>query len=154
MRRLRSRAVLIGTITTVSLMVLAAVAQSAVSGSYKGHTAQKCLPKTVEPGCNGHQPVSFRVSGGAVRSFKFKIRDRCPDGHTLLVTASGYPPMQITNGKFGGSFRPVGGAPGEGSVIHGKVVGRHASGSIKDTSLSHHEHRLCHGLTTFTASHT
>jgi hypothetical protein len=132
-------------------MVLAAVAQSAVGGRYKGKTGQKCLAG--QHGCSGHEPVSFRISGAAVRRFDFEIRDHCPDGHTLLVHASGYPPMTITNSKFGGNFNPVGGAPGEGSVIKGRISGRHVTGSIKDTSLSHRENRLCHGFTRFSAHH-
>jgi len=152
MRRLRSRGVLIGGVSALSLMVSAAVAGGVVGGGYKGHTAQKCLAG--QRGCTrGHEPVTFRISGGAVRNFKFSVKDRCPDGHTLLVTASGYPPMHITNGKFGGTFRPAHGATGEGSVIKGTISGRRVTGSVKDTSLSHRENRLCHGRTTFTAKH-
>ncbi len=139
MRRWRLRVGLTGTFAVILLMLLASAGESATGGSYKGKTAQQ-------------EPVSFEVSGGEVRGFRYKIKERCPDGHTLIVTASGYPRMPIAHSKFGGSFAPVGGHAGEGSVIKGRLSGRRATGSIKNAAFSPRERRLCHGSAMFNAS--
>lgn len=135
---MRSRGILIGALAMTSLLLLAPVAESALSESYSGKTSQK-------------QAVSFTISLGAVRHFRITVLDRCPDGHTLSVTGN-YPPMRITKGKFGGSFVPTGGHPGEHAALSGKIAGREATGRINDTSYSSREGRLCHGSATFTAS--
>jgi hypothetical protein len=122
----------------LSLTVVAA-ALAARAGGYAGKTSQ-------------HQPVSFRISNGAVRGFNITVHDKCPDGHTLGVHAT-YPTMKITNGKFGGAFSPVGGHPGEHASLHGKLGRSAVTGTLSDTSFSRRERVLCHGSTTFTAHH-
>jgi hypothetical protein len=149
MYRLRSRIGLTAGITTIALMLLASVAQSATGGSYAGHSTQRCL--SGESGCNGHESVSFRVSGANVVGLTYKIQDRCPDGHLLIVLAHHFPKIAIANSRFGGTFRPVPYHAGEQSIVRAKLSGKGASGTIKDSSFSVREKRLCHGSTAFTA---
>ena len=120
-------------------MTVVGAALAARAGSYVGKTSQQ-------------QPVSFRISNGAVRGFDITVHDKCPDGHTLSVHAT-YPTMKITNGKFGGAFSPVGGHPGEHASLRGKLGRSAVTGSLSDTSFSRREGTLCHGSTTFTAHH-
>jgi hypothetical protein len=152
MQRLRLRARRAGftaAIATIALLILASIAQSATGVKFTGHTSQRCLSH--EGGCKGDETLGFTLSGGQVRGFHYTIQDRCPDGHTLLVTARKYPAMAVVNSRFGGTFTPIPHFAGENSVIKGKVTGKRVSGSINDTSRSPREHRLCHGRTTFTA---
>jgi hypothetical protein len=149
MQRLRFRACLTAAIATIGLLIMASIAQSANGGKFNGHLGQRCFRR--EARCKGHEPVAFTLKGGAVVGMHFTIQDRCPDGHTLFVIEGHYPAMGVVNSRFGGSFRPVPYHTGEGSIIKGTISGARASGSIKDTSFSKREHRLCHGKTTFTA---
>lgn len=131
-----------GSVAGVAVLAVsgAAVASAAVAGSYSGRTTQK-------------QRVSFSLSAKSrsVRSFKIVVLDKCPDGHTLVVTGN-YPTMAVKNGKFGGSFVPSGGHPGEGATLSGKLGRRTVTGSVRDTSFSPREGALCHGSAGFTAS--
>jgi hypothetical protein len=131
-----------GICTAVAAVVAlagAAVAIAAATGVYKGKTAQK-------------QAVSLKLSAGQVTSFKIVLLDKCPDGHILRVTGR-YPPMKVSNGRFGGAFVPVGGAKGERATLSGTVGATKVTGSLKDASLSHKEGRICHGTTKFSAKH-
>jgi hypothetical protein len=125
-------------LAVVLALALSAVAGASIkSGNYGGKTAQK-------------QKLTFTVSGGKVKHLKFVIDDRCPDGHVLHVTDSGFPDMPIgRKGHFGGTFGPDTTQP---TTVHGTVSGKNATGSITDTSLSTREHKFCHGHTTFGAS--
>jgi hypothetical protein len=120
-------------------LVVAGAAVAAGAGAYTGKTSQ-------------HQPVSFGISRGTVRNFRIKVNDKCPDGHTLVLTGR-YPPMPIRNRKFGGSFVPSRGRPGERSVLSATLGRRAVTGSISDRSISPREGRLCHGSAQFSAKH-
>src|SRR5204863_10085851 len=75
MRRLRSRGVLIGGVSALSLMVSAAVAEGVVGGGCKGRAAQKSIAGQ-RGGTRGHEPVTVRIAGGAVRTSKFSVKAR------------------------------------------------------------------------------
>jgi len=126
-----------GAITAILLLTLASGTLAAAGVAYSGKTSQK-------------QPVSFRIFASAVHRFKIIVLDKCPDGHTLRVTA-GYPAMRVKNGRFGGRFVPIGGHSGEKATLHGTVSGKKASGGLSDTSFSSREGALCHGTARFTA---
>jgi hypothetical protein len=136
MPRPRRARVLMVAVATTFVLLFATTANSATSYSYKGKTSQK-------------EAISFRLSGGAIRGLDFKIKDRCPDHHILIVEEGGYPPLTIKHSKFGGSFSPTTGVQGEGSMIKGKVSGKTVSGTLTDTGFSQREQRLCHGSATF-----
>jgi hypothetical protein len=128
----------VGLVLVVGLLGAGApAALSAVAGGYRGKTSQ---------GTN----VTFKLARGAVRNLKIVIRDKCPDGHILRVSAH-YPPMTVEHGRFGGSFVPVGGHAGERAKLTGKVGRRAITGTLNDTSYSNREGALCHGRTGFRA---
>jgi hypothetical protein len=126
-----------GAVTAILLLISASAAVAAAGAAYSGKTSQK-------------QPVSFRVFGSAVHNFKIIVLDKCPDGHTLRVTA-GYPAMRIKQGQFGGRFVPIGGHSGEKATLRGRVAGKKVTGSLSDTSFSSRESALCRGSTRFSA---
>ena len=128
-----------GAMSGVLALGAAAMAVAAPQGAYRGTTSQK-------------QKVSFRFRAGAIRNMTLVIQDRCPDGHILAVTEH-YPAMGVSRGRFGGSFVPIGGHPGERAVVSGLVARKTISGRITDTSFSHREGALCHGRAGFTARH-
>jgi hypothetical protein len=115
--------------------------------SYSGKTSQ---------GLN----VSFKVGQvtinhhkvSAVRNLHVKINDKCPDGHTLVVTSS-YPDMPIANGKYGGGFVPANAFKGEHSTIAGTVSGKRVKGTLKDWSHSARENRICFGKASWNLKH-
>jgi hypothetical protein len=125
--------------SAIMSLALAGIALGAASGAYRGKTSQK-------------QRASLRIGGGAVHSFKLIVLDKCPDGHTLSVTAT-YPTMKISNGTFGGSFAPAGGRPGEKALLKGRVGRGNVTGTLNDTSYSNREGALCHGSLRFSATH-
>ena len=139
MRSVSRRAAWSLVVSVVLSVTVVGAALAAGPGGYRGKTSQR-------------QTVSFRIASGAVHNFTIIINDKCPDGHTLAITAT-YPTMKISNGKFGGSFSPVGGHRGEHAILHGALGRRAVTGSLSDTSFSNREHALCHGSTTFTAHH-
>ena len=138
--RIRWRSGVCGLSVTALALAGAGLAGAAGGGSYRGSTSQR-------------QPVSLTVSSGAVRNFKIRILDKCPDGHILRVRAGFTSPMAITNGKFGGKFHPAGGHRGEKATLAGVVSGARVTGSFSDVGYSSREHRLCHGSARFTARH-
>ena len=83
--RIRWRSGVCGLSVTALALAGAGLAGAAGGGSYRGSTSQR-------------QPVSLTVSSGAVRNFKIRILDKCPDGHILRVRAGFTSPMAITNG--------------------------------------------------------
>jgi hypothetical protein len=128
-------------IVLIALSLLAAgAALAARAGGYAGKTSQG-------------QNVSFSLSRGSVDKFKIVVHDKCPDGHTLIVHAS-YPAMKVRSGQFGGMFTPVGGHRGEQAKLSGKFGRRGVTGSVRDTSFSPREKRLCHGNASFSAHHS
>jgi hypothetical protein len=139
MRSVSSRVPRTAVLSLAISVCAAGVALAASGGSYSGKTSQR-------------QSVRFGISGGAVHHFKIIVNDKCPDGHTLQVQGN-YPTMKVSNRKFGGSFRPIGGHPGEHASLHGKLGRRAVTGSLSDTSFSKREGALCHGSATFTAHH-
>jgi hypothetical protein len=139
MRSVSSRMARAAVLSLAICVCAAGVALAASSGSYSGKTSQR-------------KSVRFSISSHAIQSFKITVNDKCPDGHTLIVQGH-YPKMKIRNRKFGGSFTPVGGHPGEHSSLHGKVGRRAVTGSLSDTSFSNREGALCHGSAKFTAHH-
>ena len=139
MRTLVRRATRALVVCSILSLAVAAGALGARTGGYKGTTSQR-------------QHVSFRLSGGAVQSFTIVVLDKCPDGHTLILT-SNYPRMPITGGSFGGDFAPRRGHPGEHATLSGKVGRKQVTGRLQDTSYSSREHRLCHGSARFSAKH-
>jgi hypothetical protein len=122
-----------------ALAAAAPAALSAVAGRYAGKTTQG-------------QPVTFKLSGGAVHRLTIKVNDLCPDGHTLVVTEH-YPAMPVKNGKFGGLFVPRGGHPGENSRLTGTVGKHRVFGRLVDVGFSNREGALCHGQTGWSAKH-
>jgi hypothetical protein len=82
---------------------------------------------------------------------RFKVNEKCPDGHTLVDDERGFH-MAIQSNAFSGTFVPaMSPHAGEKTVISGKLSGRKVTGSISSTSFSNRERRLCHGNATFTA---
>jgi hypothetical protein len=135
-----SRKALLGWVLTVGALAVAApAALSAVAGRYAGKTTQG-------------QPVTFKLSGGAVHRLTIKINDRCPDGHTLIVTEH-YPAMPVTHRKFGGSFVPKNGHPGENSRLTGTIGKHRVFGRLVDVGFSKRERAFCHGQTGWSAKH-
>lgn len=126
-----------GAITAILLLTSTSATGAAAGTAYAGKTSQR-------------QPVSLRIFGGAVHNFKIVVLDKCPDGHTLKVTA-GYPTMRIKNGKFGGRFVPIRGHSGEKATLRGRLAGTKVTGKLADTSFSSREGSLCHGTARFAA---
>jgi len=136
-----------GVLATMFLLLFATAAFSATIGSYKGKTSQ-------------NRKVSLTISAGGTTScqaaqcitgMRFKINEKCPDGHTLVDDERGFH-MPIQGNRFSGSFRPAFSPhAGEKTLINGQVSGRKVTGSISSTSFSNREGRLCHGNATFTA---
>jgi hypothetical protein len=123
----------------VLVLAGAAAAVAAATGAYRGTTSQ-------------NRAVSFTLLSRGVTEFKIVVLDKCPDGHTLKVTGQ-YPSMTIRSGSFGGRFVPVGGHRGETATLQGKVGRSKVTGTLKDTSFSKQERRLCHGSASFSAKH-
>jgi hypothetical protein len=122
-------------LATAFVLLFAAVAYGATSGTYKGKTSQRLS-------------ITFKVAGGAIKGLDFHIRDKCPDGRTLTVHNSGFPSIKISHNKFGGTFGPS----GQPTVIQGKFSGKKATGSLKDSTVSSSTGLLCKGSATFTAT--
>jgi hypothetical protein len=133
-RRVRPRRAVAATVaaTLLSLLFVGA-ADSASRVSYRGTTSQG-------------ETVTFKVSGGKLVGLKYHMNDRCPDGHILTENIT-FQPITLTNGKFSHTFGPK----GQPTSVSGKVSGKHASGSMRDRSISPREHALCHGSATFSA---
>lgn len=133
-RPVRPLHAVVATVTAALLSLLfAAAADSATGASYTGTTSQG-------------RAVKFKVSGGKVVGFKYRINDRCPDGHILTEEIS-FQPIKITRGRFSHTFGPT----GQPTSVSGKISGKHVSGSMRDRSMSLREHALCHGSATFSA---
>jgi hypothetical protein len=130
-RPLRALAAIVAA-TLLSLLSAAAVA-SASGVSFAGTTSQG-------------QALTFKVSGGKVVGLKYHLNDRCPDGHILTENIT-FQPITITRGRFSHTFGPT----GQPTTVSGKISGKHASGSMRDQSVSPREHALCHGSATFSA---
>jgi hypothetical protein len=92
------------------------------------------------------QTLTFKISGGKVVGLKYHINDTCPDGHILTEEIT-FQPIAITRGRFSHTFGPT----GQPTSVSGKISGKHASGSMRDRSMSVREHALCHGSATFSA---
>jgi hypothetical protein len=114
-------------------LLFAAAADSASGVRYTGTTSQG-------------RALTFKVSGHKLVGLKYHINDRCPDGH-ILTEAITFLPITITRGRFSHTFGPT----GQPTSVSGKISGKHASGSIRDRSMSPREHALCHGSATFSA---
>jgi hypothetical protein len=111
-----------------------ASASTSTSGvSYTGTTSQ------------GHA-LKFKVSGGKIVGLKYRMDDTCPDGH-ILTEVIAFQPITITGGRFSHTFGPS----GQPTSVSGKISGKHATGSMRDRSMSPREHALCHGSATFSA---
>jgi hypothetical protein len=133
-RRVRPlRAVAVTVAATLLSLLFAAAADSASGVSYTGTTSQG-------------QALTFKVSGGKVVGLKYHMNDRCPDGHILTQEIT-FQPITITGGRFSHTFGPT----GQPTSVSGKISGKHASGSMRDRSMSPREHALCHGSATFSA---
>jgi hypothetical protein len=133
-RRVRlPRAVAATVAATILSLLFVAAADSASRVSYTGTTSQG-------------EALTFKVSGGKVVGLKYRFNDRCPDGHILTEDIS-FQPITITKGKFSHTFGPK----GQPTFVSGKISGKHASGSMRDRSMSPREHALCHGSATFKA---
>jgi hypothetical protein len=103
----------LGVVAALAFSVASAAAVSA--GSYSGHTADK-------------RPVSFRVSGGSVRSFAFQARWRCNNG-TGFVTHASFGSVKIRGQRFSGAFALRSGTLA--TTIRGTFKGRTATGTIR-----------------------
>jgi hypothetical protein len=133
-RRMRPLRIVAASVAAALLSLLfAAAAESASGVPYTGTTSQG-------------QALTFKLSGGKIVGLKYHINDRCPDGHILTEDVT-FLPITITRGKFSHTFGPK----GQPTSISGKISGKHASGSVRDQSISPREHALCHGSATFSA---
>lgn len=133
-RRVRPlRAVAATVAATLLSLVFTAAADSANGVSYTGTTSQG-------------QALMFKVSRGKVVGLKYHIHDTCPDGHILSEDIT-YQPITINGGRFSHTFGPT----GQPTSVSGKISGTHATGSMRDRSMSAREHALCHGSATFSA---
>ena len=103
------------------------------SVAYQGSTSQ-------------HKHISFTVSGGKVRNLRYSILDACPNHRRVVDQDSGFSPMRIQNGSFGGTFVDPGKAR---AVVKGKINGGSASGSLSDSA--HFHGAICKGHATFSA---
>jgi hypothetical protein len=130
-------------LATLFLLLLAATAFSAPDGHYKGKTSQR-------------EPISLMLSSAGVTGLRFKIDERCPDGHTLIDDESGFGVLRATNGKFGGNFVPAAHPrSGEHTTVSGTVGANRVSGSISSATRSNRRGRpLCRGSMTFSLRHT
>jgi hypothetical protein len=150
MRKSRTR-VALGAI--LALLLFAAVAYAA-GNNYSGKTSQgnKCKSPGQKPCTISFNLGKITVNGqklNVIKNFRVRVADKCPDGH-LLIVGSTYPDMLIKNGKFGGSFFPNNPFAGEKSTISGKIKNSgKVTGTIKDTSHSLRENRLCNGKATW-----
>jgi hypothetical protein len=131
------RAVTATVAATLLPLLFAAAADSASASAsgvaYTGATSQ------------GHA-LKFKVSGGKIVGLKYRMDDTCPDGH-ILTEVIAFQPITITGGRFSHTFGPS----GQPTSVSGKISGKHATGSIRDRSMSAREHALCHGSATFSA---
>jgi hypothetical protein len=134
-------------LATLFLLLFATAAFSATNGIYKGKTSQnKKASLTISAGNTASCQVAQCVTG-----MRFKINEKCPDGHTLVDDERGFH-MPIQGNRFSGTFVPARNPqPGEKTLISGNVSGKKVTGSISSTSFSTRERRLCHGTATFTA---
>jgi hypothetical protein len=132
-RRGRRRAVAATLAVSLVSLLVTATAQSASKESFTGTTSQG-------------ERVTFKISQGKVVGLRYKIDDKCPDGHILTETVS-YQPITIHNGKISHSFGPA----GQKASVKATISGKHVNGSIADHSESPREHALCHGSATFHA---
>jgi hypothetical protein len=129
----RPRAVAATVAATLLSLLFAAAADSASRVSYKGTTSQG-------------EALTFKLSAGKIVGLKYKMNDRCPDGHILTEDIS-FQPITVTRGKFSHTFGPA----GQPTSVSGKFSGKQVSGSMRDRSMSPREHALCHGSATFKA---
>ena len=122
-------------VTSCMLVVSVACAATSADGSYSGRTSQR-------------RAISFQVAGGAVKTLRYRINDRCPNHKRLLVRAWGFPPLRITHGHFGGTFAAKAPAAAK-AVITGTVSGTTVRGTLSDRTRNRRTHRLCTGKATF-----
>jgi hypothetical protein len=120
-----------------SLLALAVAAVPAVAavkrGSYKGKTDQ-------------NRPVTFKVSGGKVRSFQAGVMTWCStSGNNRFVTdaIANVPALKIRSGKF----RWVGKPKGTNEVVvKGTITGGRARGTV---TISRPDSNYSNGQYTF-----
>jgi hypothetical protein len=138
-----------GVLATAFLLLFATAAFSATSTVYTGKTSQQRNIRVIVTA--GSSASACSGAAQCVTGMRFKINERCPDGHTLVDDERGFH-MAIQGGRFSGTFVPaVNPHTGEKTVINGKVSGGKVTGSISSTSFSNRTARLCHGNATFTA---
>ncbi len=113
-------------VAVLALAVSAASASAVSGGSYTGRTADK-------------RPVSFRVSGHRVRSFKFQARWRCDNG-TGFVTHASFTVIKIRGNRFSGAFATHSRALA--TTIRGTLSGRKATGTIRRHARFNSQRRL------------
>jgi hypothetical protein len=133
-RRVRPLRAIAATVAATLLSLLFVGAADSASGvPFTGTTSQG-------------KALSFKVSGGKLVGLKYHIDDTCPDGHILSEDVT-FQPITVTKGKFSHTFGPA----GQPTSVSGKISGKHATGSMRDRSMSPREHALCHGSATFSA---
>lgn len=126
-------------VASVLMPAATAVAVAAATGAYQGKTSQK-------------QTVTLTLTPTTVSKLKILVLDKCSAHHTLK-SHENFPPIRITNGKFGGKYVPTGGHPGQSATLRGAVGRNRVTGSIQDVSYSKQVHRLCRGSATFSTKH-
>lgn len=126
-------------VASVLMLAATAVAVAAASGAYQGKTSQK-------------QTVTLTLTPTTVSKLKILVLDKCSAHHTLKSLEK-FPPIPISNGKFGGKFVPTGRHRGESATLRGTVGRSQITGSLQDVSYSKQVHRLCRGRVTFSAKH-
>lgn len=115
--------------TAAVLSLAVSPALGATSTRYVGHTTDK-------------RPVSFRVSGGKVRSFAFQTRFRCSD-HTGFVAHATFATITLRAHRFSGAFsNPAGSLK---TTIKGTISGRRASGTIRRRATYNSARKLARG---------
>jgi hypothetical protein len=130
----RKRLVTIGLVVS-GVLAATALAYAAATRGYHGRTSQ-------------HQPISFHVAGGYLRSLDYKIIDRCPNGQRLINHDYGFTPIRIRRSHFGGTFLdPL--HHGK-AVVKGSIKHHVARGTLLDRTRDPSSHRICTGTATFT----
>lgn len=115
--------------TSAVLCLTVTPALGATSTRYVGHTSDK-------------RPVSFRVSGGKVRSFSFQTRFRCSN-HTGFVAHATFATISLKRHRFSAAFsNPAGSLK---TTIKGTISGRHASGTIRRRATYSSARKLARG---------
>jgi hypothetical protein len=137
-RTRRSRSLACG-LVVLMLSALAAAADAAPAGKYKGNTSQG-------------RPISFRLAqnqatGLMITGLKFQIKATCPSRRVWIVTATGFAPIKIVQSQFAATFHSR--TPSATATVKGRILAKKVTGSLTMKRFIGQEHAFCSGKATF-----